>query len=410
MKNVLYIFTLLFILSSCQKDDTSGNIIQWKWKTQVWQYPGLAIKYTLLTSDYFVLVRKGINEPQNRPVLVAYHKDSGQYAWDYDIIGIESYFLKDADVSGDYIILTYTDRMVCVSASTRKVVWEQIFPVSCVRESQAEAIGDYVYYSQVVYNNSAQSDRVDSSFLMRTHLVTGQEEILYREKNLSGIFSYSTFLNPVLYKDGSRELAICIQYRESEDYNYPNRDLVAIDLNTKEKIWSVQGIGSKYGPDQLAPFLMDGNVIIGEGSFVRSYKAATGDSNWHNNFILFGLYFDIGPGRPWGHEGKIYVYDQSGYGLCLDAETGEEIWDSGKNKLSEGPSYKPCLKPLIHDDIIFVTSGALRNLVAYDAHTGEVLQNTKEAKFNDTNVLYDADTDQFYVAGDDKLLAFTIKK
>lgn len=410
MKNVLYILTLLFTISSCQKDDTTGDIIQWYWKTQVFQYPGLAIKYTLLTDDYIVLVYKEIQEPINRPTLVAYHKDSGQFAWDYHIVGKDSYFLEDADVSGDFIILTYTDRMVCVSVSTRKVVWERIFPASCVQESQVETIGDYVYYSRVVYKNLAQSDRVDTSYFMRTQLATGQEEIIYHEKNISSLYGYSTFLNPVLYYDGARELAICIRYQEYEGSNFPNRDLMAIDLNTKEMVWFVSSIGSEYGPDQLAPFLMNGNVIIGEGQTVQSYKAATGTKNWENHLILSGLYFDIGQGRPWGHAGKIYVYDQSGFGLCLDAETGEEIWDSNKSNLSEGPSYKPGLKPMVHDGTIFVTSGALRNLVAYDARDGEVLQISHEAKFNDTNVLYDAETDKLYVAGDDKLMAFTVHK
>lgn len=116
--------------------------------------------------------------------------------------------------------------------------------------------------------------------------------------------------------------------------------VTALDRNTGEKIWETQWEGA-----MMVPFF-----ALANGSWIRATPALD--------------------------ENRLYVAGIRDVLICLDANTGEEIWnvDFPKSTKSKVPSFGFVSSPLVHKDAVYVQAGG--GFVKLNKMTGDIIWNT----------------------------------
>ena len=170
------------------------------------------------------------------------------------------------------------------------------------------------------------------------------------------------------------------------DFRGPNRDglYTATAIRTDwpgtglEPIWT-QPIGGGYASFVVA----DGRAFTIEqrrdDEVVAAYDVATGVELWTHVWPVHFQEMMGGPGpraTPTWHGGRLYALGATGVFICLDAATGEVVWE--RNILADGDArnltWAMSGSPLIVDDTVVVTPGGTNgwSVAAYDRRTGDV--------------------------------------
>ncbi len=113
---------------------------------------------------------------------------------------------------------------------------------------------------------------------------------------------------------------------------------------------------------------------------VAAYDADTGRELWVHDWETRFDEAMGGPGpraTPTWHDGRVYALGATGLLWCLDAATGEIIWNRDILSDSSTPNLRWAMSgaPLIVDDLVIVQPGGTSgwSVVAYDRHSGNVV-------------------------------------
>ena len=168
----------------------------------------------------------------------------------------------------------------------------------------------------------------------------------------------------------------------------PNRDgFVAgaawpdgLDQSRVEKRWRTE-----LGPSYSGPVVAGDTVIVTETldattEHVRALDRATGKELWQAGWegAMTVPFFAASNGSwiratPAIDGGRIYVAGMRDLLVCLDAETGAEVWrvDFVKDLKSDLPAFGFVSSPLVLDDAVFVQAGG--GFCKLDKATGKLL-------------------------------------
>ena len=416
MKKVIVLLAIWMVFVSCQKDEPTPPTktlasFDWIWDARV---PGGYLRPYLdpiLYKNWVILPSKDyIDFSQDGPTLIAYDKRTGHVAWQYSNPNKTNAYLKNCKISGDRIILKYGDRLVCLHAETRAVIWETMFSPNDNISNDMEIYNDYLYQEQGYLDHPSTFPFSDSISLVRYHLATGKAEKIYGERTKEGTDQYPELFPPVIYQDGQRELAIFQRYISYAKDRWPV-DMVAVDIQTKEVVWRDTSYSPNWASRSTPPRILDGNVIAASDHAIYSWDATTGKRNWRKPLFTGADKISFTGTGPFIYDQKIFVFEFGGHGFCLNPQTGLTLWETYTHFPKDyGPSYGACLQPIIVDDIMLVNAGSNRTLVAYDARNGKVMKEWKDATYNGTNVLYDEETETCFVLADEKLRALKVRR
>lgn len=152
-----------------------------------------------------------------------------------------------------------------------------------------------------------------------------------------------------------------------------------------QQLWRVE-----LGPSYSGPIVGGGKVFTTETAdrkweVVRAYDLATGQPVWETRWegSMTVPFFAASNGSwiratPALDEGRLYVAGMRDVLVCLDAETGQEIWkiDFVQQLKTPLPSFGFVSSPLVDGDWLYVQAAA--SLVKIDKRTGEIAWRTLE--------------------------------
>ena len=171
------------------------------------------------------------------------------------------------------------------------------------------------------------------------------------------------------------------------DFRGPNRDglYTATPIRTDwpgtglEPLWS-QPIGGGYASFVIA----EGRAFTIEqrrdDEVVAAYDVATGIELWTHGWPAHFRETMGGPGpraTPTWHDGRLYALGATGRFVCLDAATGDVVWE--RDILADGGAanlpWAMSAAPLVVDDTVVVLPGGTAgwSVAAYDRLTGDVV-------------------------------------
>ncbi len=180
----------------------------------------------------------------------------------------------------------------------------------------------------------------------------------------------------------------------------PNRDGVYRESGIVERIgesglpikWRVPVAGGYSGPAVARGRLFVTDFIIESGKSTNNsggrdnitgservlcFDAATGDELWKFSAARqYNISYANGPrATPTVDEDRVYALGAEGDLLCLQAESGELLWQKklAEEFHAETPIWGHAAHPLVHDDLVYCLAGGPGSVVvALDKLTGEV--------------------------------------
>jgi len=177
----------------------------------------------------------------------------------------------------------------------------------------------------------------------------------------------------------------------------------------RDGVWREAGIRDGFGQDQAevlwraplnwgyaGPAVANGRVYVadfivtGEDFDPRSQggrplpgrerilclDAETGEELWvHEDEVTYTISYPGGPRvTPTVHEGLLYFQGAMGHFHCLDAESGEVVWQLDLPAIHDcrPPRWGYASHPLVHGDLVYTVAGGEGSvLLALDRKTGE---------------------------------------
>ena len=170
----------------------------------------------------------------------------------------------------------------------------------------------------------------------------------------------------------------------------PNRDGISTDTGLLQawpnggprQIWKAQGLGEGY-----SSFAVVGNRLYTQGQqakteFVLAIDTATGKPLWKTaTSRRADNDKGNGPrGTPTVDGNRLYAIAAEGVLVCLDADTGKQIWsaDFARNFGGRNPRWLYSESPLIEGDYVIVAPGGSgAAIVALNKNTGAVVWKTQ---------------------------------
>ena len=171
------------------------------------------------------------------------------------------------------------------------------------------------------------------------------------------------------------------------DFRGPNRDghYTQLPIRTNwsaaglEPMWS-QPIGGGYASFVVAHGVAFTIEQRREQEVVAAYDLATGHELWTHAWDADFREPMGGPGpraTPTWHAGRVYALGATGQLWCLEADTGDVIWE--RDILSDSQAtnltWAMSAAPLVVDDLVIVQPGGAPgwSVVAYNRNTGDVV-------------------------------------
>jgi outer membrane protein assembly factor BamB len=157
----------------------------------------------------------------------------------------------------------------------------------------------------------------------------------------------------------------------------------------------------------------------GTDELVVCYRADTGAEVWINRVeTRFNDPMGSGPrGTPTFHEGRLYTLGATGVLQCLDASTGESIWQGDLTKDVDAPipTWGFASSPLVVGDLAVVFAGAPKGadkgLAAYHRASGEVAwtAGAGNSGYSSAHLATLADTPQILMISNYGIESFDVK-
>lgn len=166
----------------------------------------------------------------------------------------------------------------------------------------------------------------------------------------------------------------------NRDQVWPNRNLPAVLPKAPTPKWS-KPIGGGFGGVAISGgqvFVMDRQASPREIERIVCMGLDSGERKWVREYPVSYTGLDYGNGprsTPTVHDGKVYALGAVGHLHCLDARTGEIIWqhDCVKEFSAKFPTWGLACSPLIDGDRVLVQVGAKDGcLMAFDRNNGRV--------------------------------------
>ena len=180
-------------------------------------------------------------------------------------------------------------------------------------------------------------------------------------------------------------ISCAVQAADWPSFRGPNRDNISKETGLlKEwpktgpaKAWTAKNLGEGFGTPIVAAGKVFGMGTRDEKDGVWALKESDGSEVWFTPIDKpKNPNQNNGPsGSPTFHDGKIYAISSLGKLVCLDANTGKEIWKADLVKDFGGrvQSWGYTESVLIDGDKLICTPGGKNTMVALNPATGEVI-------------------------------------
>jgi len=323
----------------------------------------------------------------------------------------------DKDEPGETSDLLH--HVVCIDRNSGNILWDKR---SRARMPEKDYEGFIQLHGYASGTPATDGEAVYAFFgLSGVWAYSVDGELLWKTGVGTGTHSWGSATSVVLHDD----LVIINASVESQA-------VVALDKKTGEEVWRAEDIPSSWSTP-LVVDLPDGSheLVVSMEDHIRAYNPNTGELLWHCGgvkdyvcpaVITEGDVVYVTGGRsaarvfavrcggrgdvsdshmlwevrktskvptPVVHDGLLYYADQRGVAVCLDAETGEEIYEE-RLRFSGGGGDKVYASPVLADGKLYIVSRQGGTVVLAAGREFEILAHNHlddDTVFNGTPVV-----------------------
>jgi outer membrane protein assembly factor BamB len=220
-------------------------------------------------------------------------------------------------------------------------------------------IGDYMYYG----GRSPRQNKTYLAGVFRRHVANfSQEETVFIHQDTTEV--HMTLGSPTLFIDAQGDSILIL--RGAGFHDNPQQDKIgyyALHLKAKQILWSREYI--RGNTMTRPPVLHEGRIYVPISKDTYAcLDAETGETIWENTIPEFGF---MAGGDMLLHEGVLIVCNNHGALYGVNPQNGQVLW---KHILGNGQP----IRMDAHKGIVYLAIGAVGcNLGAWDVHTGENL-------------------------------------
>jgi len=411
MKNMTYLYMILFFLVACDKEEPTPTppVIQPKifekiWSTRIYEAPkeNVGSFNSYIYKNWYIVT--GGHGSNFDPSLYAFDTKTGKLAWKWTQSGKyqePGYNLVGKD---NILILSDSDGILAFDIETQQLLWEHIHtePINYLG-----LVGQLPIYGDYVYKNLSFNNFYGPACMVRYHLGTGKEERLYtfpiepdgKSPNLS---PPAFWVSP----DSGDTLMIVVNGRERVDLapEESPTNLVAYNLSKRKIEWTLEEY-TPWGTNTLYPPAVYNNTVMVAGDWsVYGVDIITGTVKWRTQFPNLLWLGNFTTTKHLLIENRLYINPAARDVMCINAETGTIIWHNKNAASNCSPNM------LYNDDMLIIGSFGLGSVVIMDGLDGNVIHSERGERTYYTDVLYDKATDMYFVQDFAQAVGFKINK
>ena len=400
---------ILFFLVGCDKEEPTPNptpteptpIFEKVWSTRIYEAPleNVGSDNAYIYKDLYLVTGDHWSHPD--PSIFAYNCKTGLLEWKWTQTGrlqFPGYYV----IGKENLLILYTSKgLICFDIDAKQMVWEIVFEDEGMVGGNGPVIfGDEVFYVAHLYS------RGGPAIYFRANLKTGSHERIY-QVDIDGGWTPSLspaafWINPI----SSDTLLLTINGKSMSGHGPETSptDLLAINLRTKQLEWKMDSIMEVRTNLLTPPVIFENSVIFGGDWSIYSVDIPSSTVNWRTQFTDL---MKVGNFNRTGlllHDGRVYANPDVFGVMCLDAKNGDVIWHNKKIAATCSPNM------LYNDDMLITSSWGQGSVFIIDAFTGEVIHKERSEHDYNIDVLYDSETDMYFVQDFAEAVGFKINK
>jgi outer membrane protein assembly factor BamB len=413
MKNMTYLYMMLFFLVACDKEEPTPMppIVQPKvfekvWSTRIYEAPleNVGSDNAYLYKDWYIVT--GDNWSHIDPSLYAYDTKTGKLAWKWTQTGRYQQPGHNLVGKDNILILSDSEGILAFDIETQQLLWEHIHtdrqPIPFLGGT-----GQLPIYGNFVYKLLSLDNFYGPESIYRYNINTGIEERIhtfqlepdFKSPNLS---PPTFWVNPIT----NDTLMFLVNSRGRVDLapEESPTDLVAYNLTKRKIEWTLEEF-TPWGTNTLYPPSVYNNTVMVAGDWsIYGVDILTGTVKWRTQF----------PNLPWVGNfvttkhlvagDRVYVNSGLFSVACLNAENGSILWHNKNAAANCSPNM------LYNNDMLIIGSFGLGSVVIMDGLNGNVIHSERGERTYYTDVLYDKATDMYFVQDFAQAVGFKINK
>lgn len=409
MKEMFIIMiTTLLLMACCEQqppipdppDNPKDTIFELIWESRL--DPGKSIvgsDYVQMWDSCFLCTGDNV-EP---PTLKAFNKLTGKKEWEYIHHNGLKYNIYYNKLINDVYIGITGDGIFGFDLKEKKVIWEVNEKYFNFEGGWNMTVrGEYIY-QPVTWEFKHLGVAVER--IIRIHYLTGKWEDVYAVKSSDSLMN--AFSAPVFWHNP--DTGHDIMYFNNQNWNMDlspqeiTQDMIAVDVETKKVVWKNASFSPVASNGSIHPAVYKDNIITGGDWSMYSFDARTGKQNWKREFTELKPFWIWNTTNHLVKENRIYVNDVGPNIWCLNADTGDVIW----NNTTDAPNCTPTMT--YYEDMLVYTSWGKGSIMVLDAFTGKKIHQEQSHNYStfNTDVVYDPATDMFFTT--DYLYAYGFK-
>jgi outer membrane protein assembly factor BamB len=407
MKNMtLLLSSILFLMAGCHKEDPSPDppvvvkpVFEYLWKTRIYEAP-----MERVGSNYVYFHNKQYFFPgdlwQPDPSLFAFDGKSGKLNWKWKQSGRFQYPANRIAGKNEIIVGSSAKGIYAFDLLAQDLLWEDI------NEDYGEVGGNVLLVKDhYVYTSTHKQNFYGPVSIHRFDINTGKKETLVTVP-IEGKWSPSVS-PPAFWKNAQGDdIMIFINGKSNVDASPQESptDLWAYNLTQKSLMWKIENVMEVPTGLLTPPVIYNNTVLFGGDWSIYSVDIPSGTVKWRTQFPELGKFGSFNKTGLLLKGDKLYgnpgVFDI----FCLNANDGSVVWHNKK----DAPNCTPTM--LYVDDMLVFTSWGFGSVVIIDALTGRLIHREQSPNIFTTDVVYDEESDTYFVQDFAHAVGFKINK
>jgi len=403
MNKLPIIFILIVLVSSCCDEPSTmiepteqeevqpveNEVFNLQWESPYGGNIEVQVSDNLIIYNDWVITTTDLNEISR---FLAYNKFTGEQVW--ELIYPEANLSSTTSLYVHENILTAStsSRIAGIDLEVQDFAWTINLQDEEYFLNPSTLAANNKLYIPGIYR--LHEDDTESA-LFEVDVFTGNYEILYNlpaDETGSYGFSPPVYLNDEI---NQREILIFNEYEKSDGSpEESEQNIISFDLDTKEVLWRTSNFTENFASNTLHPPILYEDLVITGGDWsMYAFDIHTGEQVWRRPFEQYTT-------AIWGktnhliHEDRLYVNNSQWDVTCLNARTGEIIWNNdtaGPNSTDNSFYYEKV-------DYLVFTSWGLGSIMVLDGLDGQTVHRQFEHKNSTytTDAVYDSETDSFF--------------
>lgn len=311
-------------------------------------------------------------------------------------------FFSNMYLYEDILLINGESRVQGYDLQNRQLLWEIPIQKPMFGSAGLTGIRDKAYLC-VEYGSVPD---IQATGLLEIDINTGTyREICHLSKE--EVQGYPSLNPPSLWQNAAGDSSFLFLTMGRYHYSlHPDKEtyaLLAYDLKKEKLIWVADSIGIPTNTYRRLEIYED-KVLLPVGNGVQCYDIASGEKQWQTGMPCCSQYnSSFATSRLLAARGRV-IAPTNGSLYCLDVKTGKILWKDDQNATNGNND------PLLHNEVVYISSAGKGRLVGFDLFTGQLLMNeaspNQSTNITSTNVILNKEKNLLYAVDFRNAIAF----